>query len=196
MKRVIKLFGLALALVSPVARAVYYADITSDGFAGEPGTGETLWLDSAHTTLAPGDRKIWFVADVDANGINTTPVEGAILSADDVLLYSSTVGVGGTGPGQYYSAGVGPISDVYSNKSIWVYLWNVSGSEGLAGQTFGTLNLGANPPPSGGGGSATWTIGNIAADVYTVAIPEPSTVALMGMGALVGFVALRRHRRK
>jgi hypothetical protein len=201
-----RLMTVGVALVSlmlALSANAYYADV----FTGPDKDNIDTKLYLSAGNVAPTNRVLWFVVDTNNDGVDTTPVQGSILGADDILVFQDTVGGGdieGFGiEGQYLGVpmgGLSPVnlSDSYQTKHIWVYLWNVveGTTVGLAGQTFGALDIGAiarvNP------NNAQWGINqNVYANQYSVApIPEPSTYAMIGMGIVAGIAALRRHRRK
>ncbi len=180
---------------------------------GDPNTSPTATrLYTAPGVAAPLNTSIWFIADTNKDGINTSPTESQTFQSlvagtnigDDYLLHVNTV----NGSLLNTPANIGRFQGIITvndnaeapggllkNANIWVVLWNGEGAtfDPQAGDTFGALNLGVQLPPTTGSGNAFWAIqSNIVANQYTV-VPEPSTYAALAGVGLVGFALWRRR---
>ena len=152
--------------------------------------------------------------NVNATGIG--PGVG-ILQADDRLLWVDNVDGAKLqdNPGQLQRIGAPDINGFPTNFStvpIYAYLFNFTNATGQlpngntngagftspqANSHFAIFSLGIRTPDFDGGfTSTTWFISaNIFADQYTiVAVPEPSTMALLGVSVL-GMFTYRRFRK-
>jgi hypothetical protein len=185
---------------------------------GDPNTSPTATrLFTAPGVAARLNTSIWFIADTNRDGINTSPTESQTFQSlaagtnigDDYLLHVNTV----NGSLLNTPANIGRFQGIITvnddveapggllkNANIWVVLWNGEGAafDPQAGDTFGALNLGVELPPTTGSGNAFWAIdSNIVANQFTVlpisAVPEPSTYAALAGVGLVGFALWRRR---
>lgn len=157
----------------------------------------------------PDGTVLWFVASVDnvfnSGGDFGGQGPGGFLTADDTLLFSIGVnGVANGGPqgslirDSDNASAMLNIPVANSPKNIHVYLWGGPNSTGNPsafvpgpGNTWGELSLGVRPDPNTPGQNANW-IWNIPIYSGTIGvIPEPSTLALAGLG-VVGLFGYRR----
>jgi hypothetical protein len=181
---------------------------------GDPLTSQTATrLFTSGSTPAPLGTTLWFVADVNRDGIDTTPtlgdlpaapVVGSRFGGDNVLLHVDQVdgSLSFPNPGRFQRVGINVTDDAAApggslkNANIWVVLWNGSGLDftPAVGDTFGALDIGVKLPPTNGSGNAFWAIeSNIVANSFTV-VPEPEEYAAMIGAGLVGFAFLRRRQ--
>ncbi|MGH7989090.1 MAG: PEP-CTERM sorting domain-containing protein [Limisphaerales bacterium] len=91
-----------------------------------------------------------------------------------------------------------PLSDIgYAGGNIEVLADINGGNDGylsnqfLTGLQVGTPNLGGGTPPYSMGG-ATFNFGATPGEFFTVAVPEPSTLALLGLSGLATLIRFRR----
>ena len=125
---------------------------------------------SATGVPAPTNRVIWFVADLNRDGVPTSPLEGKILGADDKLIFVDTLDgtLLGEQPGKHQRLNIS-VPEEYTNADVYVYLWNVPVDQavGQAGQKFAVRSLGVRPPPKLG--NADWSVtAPMVADQYQV----------------------------
>jgi hypothetical protein len=174
-----------------IAALLFSADsktVTADnGDASSSPLTPRLFLDNGFLNAAPLGTTIWFVADVNHDGVPATAGGSSqvplsmILGADDVLLHSDVLD--GDQPGSiagvYRRLGIQINGDpqnaaALSGANIYAYLWNGSGVNFAPtdGSTFGVQDLGIHPPPQFG--NAFWAIDqNMSASQFTVsAVPE------------------------
>ena len=185
--------------------------------SGDPNTSPTATrLFTSPGVAAPLNTTIWFVADTNRDGINTSPTVDQTFQSlaagtnlgDDYLLHVNTVNgsllntpanIGRFQGTISVNDNAGAPGGLLKNANIWVVLWNGTDATFLpqVGDTFGALNLGVQLPPTTGSGNAFWAIeSNIIANQFTVqptAVPEPSTYATLAGVGLVGFALWRRR---
>lgn len=128
------------------------------GSAASSALATRLFLD-AGTTAAPIGTTVWFVADKNGDGVPTSPTPGALLGADDEIVYRDIVDgdqPGGTA-GRYRRLDI-PVPDSLRNAVIYMYLWNGTGTGFVPvdGSTFGLFRFGIVPPPDVG--NAPWLV--------------------------------------
>jgi hypothetical protein len=169
-----------------------------------------LYLDDAFTQPAPLGTTIWFVADLDGDGVATeASADGRIspdrlLASDDYFLFADVLDGDQPGPvaGQYRRVGLaidppeGLTTEQLASAHISVLLWNFTGTDTApqAGSTFGVLDLGVIPAPPIG--NPFWAIDeNLSASTYLL-IPEPATTGLAVALGLGGIACVRRFRNR
>jgi len=198
------------ATLDSVAGGNYQPRLFTDaGFTTPVGANTVVWfVASTDSVLGSGTGAQLAVT---ANNLN------GFLGSDDRLIAQLTVdGVaqGGLGAGMFESGGIGGINSSNSSANIYAVVWNRTASAQAGGaplvalgngtyagfitpnlgDTFGFLSLGVQAPP--GIGNANF---NIVANLYNsqftfAAVPEPSTIALVGLGSL-GLILRRRLRK-
>jgi hypothetical protein len=187
---------------------IYSADsktVTTDtGDVNTSPNATRLFLDNAFSIAAPLGTTIWFVADVNNDGVPAETLgssqvpQQSVLGPDDRVLFQDVVDGANPGPiaGRYFQTisvtGAAADAAALKNAHIYVYLWNGTGSSFTPtdGSTFGVLNLGVNPPPALG--NAFWAIDqNISAAQFTV-VPEPRAWGVAMAVLLAGFGMTRR----
>lgn len=128
------------------------------GSAASSALATRLFLDGG-TTAAPVGTAIWFVADKNGDGVPTNPASGAVLGADDEIIYRDTVDGDqpGSTAGRYRRLDI-PVPDSLRNAVIYMYLWNGTGTGFVPvdGSTFGLFRFGIVPPPDVG--NAPWLV--------------------------------------
>jgi hypothetical protein len=197
--RVGSLVLLLLVTILPASAYPYMVDVNTgpDSFQLDA----RLFTDQARTVPTPVQSVVWFVADLDANGVPTAPAAGNILGLDDQLIFADTVDgtLLGDQAGRYARNAIN-VNNAYSNANIFVYLWSSTGpTVGRPGDTFDILNLGQIPAPELG--NAKWVISsNMVSTTYRVAgtstsVPEPSVLLLIVSGAVVAWRTRRSHAR-
>jgi len=182
------LFGLSIlagaALLTPQSAHAYLA------------TGRTVSGSSLATQLflttgtpAPVNTRVWFVADRNGDGVPTSPAPGAVLGADDVLIYEDVVDgtILGAQAGRYQRAGISA-DDSLKTATIYFYLWNfttpttevpVGQFVPKAGDTFGLFRIGVVAPPQIG--NAAWDVSApVLANQHTVGGPKPNQAPVLG----------------
>ena len=168
-----------------------------------------LFSDSAFNTPAPLGTAIWFVADINHDGVPAEALGSSqvplasVLGADDRLLFQDVLDGDqpGSVAGRYRELSIslsGAAADeaALENANIYVFLWNSSGDTftPTAGSTFGILNTGINPPPTTLG-NAFWAIDqNISATQFTV-VPESELWCSVFASLLLAFGLAHRVRR-
>lgn len=123
-------------------------------------------------------------------GVNSTSTAGIIVNPADRKTVMTTVALPGTSPGE---------TDVWLQVKAWDTAFGTDWVEAsLSGQWFGesqTRNVGALGPPTGPGvwiwQPATGT-SPILIPAFVIGIPEPSMLALAGLGTAALFVFRRR----
>lgn len=127
----------------------------------------------------PVGTAIWFVADVDGDGIRTSPTAATVLDpGDDLVLHAGVIaGPNSSTAGRYVHEGLtlpdtlGAANKPIADVDIYVVVWNgaTSGFTPVTGSTFGVVRLGKTTFPSGGLGNGFWGISeNLFVDQYTV----------------------------
>lgn len=182
------LFGLAIlagaALLMPQSAHAYLA------------TGRTVSGSSLATQLflttgtpAPVNTRVWFVADRNGDGVPTSPAPGAVLGADDVLIYEDVVDgtILGSQAGRYQRAGIAA-DDSLKTATIYFYLWNFTAPTSevpvgqfvpKAGDTFGLFRIGVAAPPQIG--NAVWDVSApVLANQHTVGGSKPNQAPVLG----------------
>lgn len=179
--------------------------------AGESPLAPRLFLDAAHQTPAPLGTALWFVADLEGNGLpflssglrNLLP--GQMFGPDDKVLYRDVVDGDQPGdrPGSYRRNGFGMMDEPdqaarLKGANIFMILWDGAGTDfqPSVGATFGLYEIGVRPPPDTGLGNAFWSIhGNVSAADFTL-VPEPGAWGLAGAGLAALGVWLRGNARR
>ena len=185
---------------------------------GDPLTSATATrLFTTSGVAAPLTTTLWFVADVNNDGINTSPTladlpssstVGSSFGGDNVLLHVDVVdgNLSFANAGRFQRVGINVQDDAVApggslkNANIWVVLWNGTGVDfsPSVGDTFGALDIGVKLPPTSGSGNAFWAIeSNIIANTFSVAptpVPEPEEYAALIGAGLAGFAFLRRRQ--
>lgn len=197
------LLGIAMLCGGSTRNAHGYAVDIATVFPDSGDFAPRLFLDAAFTQLAPLNTVVWFVMSAD-NVYSTNGTggfgPGGVLTSDDILVKQVTVDAdanGQLGPGYLYLEPIF-LPDSYSNKNVFVYLWNRTTTATntitpAVGDHFDVLSLGVRVPPPIG--NAQWTITqNLNANHFPVAVPEPGVLSLISLGAL-GLILQRRYRR-
>lgn len=182
--------------------ATYSADLNIDPTVANRG------IFTQGSTLAPVGTIIWFVASTDANlgtiAGNTIITADQLLGSDTFLAQTRVDGEmfqGGLGAGWLIETISPDTSFATSNIFMIVFGNRINANFASTpppitptdGDQFGFVNLGVRPPPASG--NADW---NPTSQVFgtgvLIAVPEPSTFALAGLG-LVGLFGYRRFRK-
>lgn len=166
-----------------------------------------LFLDSGAQQRAPLGTPIWFIVDLDRNGLPAESLGNAIfpsqfLGADDHVILRDAVDGDQPGSvlGQFRRIGVnidipaGQTAESVLAGNIYAVLWSSSAvtTTPIVGTSFGLLNLGVNARPAIG--NPFWAIDeNIIAASFAV-VPEVDAAAFAGL-ALMGWFAARRAAR-
>ena len=170
-----------------------------------------LFSDAAFTFLVPTNTIIWWVADTLGNGVpiaTANPItHQGVLGADDVLIFGDVVDgtLFGNAPGKYARTLTVPVGQGYENAHIYFYLWNATNNppqpfgsmdktNSAAGPSFGLFDTGVNPDPFPNPGNPSWFVSANIFSSQFVLVPEPTAVALAGLG-LIGMVTYRRFRK-
>lgn len=211
-----------LALSAVLATSVAHAQLTvvSTNLSQDPVTLPGV-LTSAGEVIATGNGFVavgtFTISDVAIQDLFSAGNVTAILEA--WVQHGSAGVVNGLGGGIDGAFQVDPQANTpaagLGNKPVYTVITNTSSPTALSefiifrhnsvfpvveAPTVGDLTVLMNPANGslivgGFGNFQTNAIGVGAEDAYnTAAIPEPSTYALLGLGALAGFVAYRRRR--
>jgi autotransporter-associated beta strand protein len=108
------------------------------------------------TTLAGQGYKVWFVADVNGDGVATNVLRTGLVGGDNYLLHEGFLDTNSTtiGLGNYFNSLF--VDKQFTNANIYVYIWNSTNAAEAASDGFGILSLGTNLPPLFG--NAQWLI--------------------------------------
>lgn len=174
MRRRLLCLSAVVSLISSADRlAAFNAEsktvTVNSGSAASSPLATRLYLD-AGTTAAPVGTTVWFVADRDGNGVPTAPGAGAILGADDEIIFRDIIDGDqpGSTAGRYRRLDI-PVNDALRTAVIYLYVWNGQGAEftPVNGSTFGLYRFGVVPPPEVG--NAPWLIAtNVNASEFRV----------------------------
>lgn len=191
--------------------ATYNAD--QNVFSSAP-PAAGIYTSVATPNLAPAGTIIWYVS-AGADGVlgtfnNGTPpsmiFDTQVLGGDDVLLGQARVGseMFGLALGDGSLIETITVDTIHSSRNIFVLAWgsdvdlsNPSGSVPILtptpGDFFNFVNLGVRLAPAVG--NANWDLASpLFSSGITIAVPEPSTLALAGLG-LVGLFGYRRFKK-
>jgi hypothetical protein len=163
--------AVAALATSAVRAQTFGVDVRTSVSATSSSSATRFYLDETRTPAPIGSR-VWFVIDVNGDGVPANPVPGAILGPDDVLALEDNVA--GQLPGSDMFAGRYArnglfLPDVYRNQTnVYVYLWafkapltEVPHYDPPAGASFGMAKVAATPKPDIG--NAIW---RVAEDVF------------------------------
>ena len=141
--------------------------LTSQDARAQTNYGVDIWTGPNLVTLAtnlfqsPGTPagegyKVWFVADLNGDGLATNALRTGLIGGDNYLLKEGFINDGNTsdGVGNYFDFAT--VSKQFTNANIYVYIWNTTSATEAGGDQFGVLSLGTNQPPLFG--NATWLI--------------------------------------
>lgn len=179
--------------------------------ASESPQATRLFLDDAQQTPAPLGTALWFVADLNGDGLpfQSTGLRGVLpgqmFGPDDKILFRDAVDGDqpGSTAGRYRKFGLEMRDEPdqaarLKGANLFMVLWNGAGTDfqSSVGDTFGLYEIGVRPPPDSGLGNAFWSIhGNVSATDFTL-VPEPVESRLAGAAiAAIGALALRRSGR-
>lgn len=176
--------------------------------AGESSLAPRLFLDATHQTPAPLGTALWFVADLDGDGLpflsagQRDVLPGQMFGPDDKVLFRDVVDGDQPGdrPGSYRRNGLQIVDEPdqaarLKGANLFMVLWNGAGTDfqPAAGDTFGLYEIGIRLPPDAGLGNAFWSIhGNVSATDFNV-VPEPAAWGLAGAGIAALGVWLKRR---
>ena len=165
-------------LATPAARAqTFGVDVRTAVSATSSTLATRFFLDAARTP-APVGTRVWFVIDVNGDGVPAAPTTGAILGPDDVLALEDTLAgslpANPTFAGRFARNGH-PVADAYRNETdVYAYVWRfeaplteVPHYEPPAGASYGVVKVAATPKPELG--NAIWRVAeDVFADARTV----------------------------